>query len=143
MSLSGHERSLSQRRHSDMLAASDPPGWEMTETIIRDATDDDLVQVLDLYRHLHPDEQLPAEKAKALWAELLSSPFVTVILAQVENQLVSSCTLAIVPNQFRTARSFACVKRETRFTADEALPKSAFSAPAIALVNDEPPQPPP
>jgi GNAT superfamily N-acetyltransferase len=82
----------------------------MPESIIRDATDDDLVQVLDLYRHLHPDEQLSAEKANAVWTDLLSSTFVTVVVAQVADHLVSSCTLAIVPNLSRGGRSYAVIE---------------------------------
>lgn len=82
----------------------------MQETIIRDAKDSDLMQVLDLYRHLHPDEQLPLAKAKEVWAELLSSPSVTVIVAEAATGLLSSCTLAITPNLSRGGRSYAVIE---------------------------------
>jgi GNAT superfamily N-acetyltransferase len=82
----------------------------MPEAIIRHATHDDLVQVLDLYRHLHPDEQLPADKAKAVWADVLATTFFTVIVAQMADQLVSSCTLAVVPNLSRGGRSYAVIE---------------------------------
>jgi len=82
----------------------------MTEAIIRDAAHDDLPQLLDLYRHLHPEEQLPAETANAAWSALLGSGVMTVIVAQAGEQLVSSCTLAIVPNVTRGGRSYAVIE---------------------------------
>ncbi len=82
----------------------------MTEAIIRHAAHDDLPQVLDLYRHLHPEEELPTEHANRVWAALLASSVVTVIVAQAGEQLVSSCTLAIVPNLSRGGRSYAVIE---------------------------------
>jgi GNAT superfamily N-acetyltransferase len=82
----------------------------MTEGIIRHATDDDLPQVLELYGHLHPDERLPPETAASVWSTLLASSFMTVILAQTGEKLVSSCTLAIVPNLSRGGRSYAVIE---------------------------------
>jgi ribosomal protein S18 acetylase RimI-like enzyme len=82
----------------------------MTEAIIRDAAHDDLAGVVDLYLHLHPDERLPAETAREVWEAILSSGFMTVIVAQAGGRLVSSCTLAIVPNLSRGGRSYAVIE---------------------------------
>jgi GNAT superfamily N-acetyltransferase len=83
----------------------------MTEVIIRAATEHDLQQVLSLYRHLHPHEP-PLEKATAerVWSALLASGVTTVIVAQAGEQLVSSCTLAIVPNLSRGGRSYGVIE---------------------------------
>jgi len=83
----------------------------MTETIVRSATENDLPEVLSLYRHLHPDDPpLESAVAELVWTKLLSSGFTTVIAAQVQELLVSSCTLAIVPNLSRGARSYAVIE---------------------------------
>jgi ribosomal protein S18 acetylase RimI-like enzyme len=71
----------------------------MTEAIVRSAAEHDLPEVLNLYRHLHPhDPQLETATAERVWSTLLASSFMTVIVAQAAERLVSSCTLAIAPN---------------------------------------------
>lgn len=83
----------------------------MTETIVRPATEHDLSAVLSLYRHLHPhDPSLDNAMAERVWARLLTSGFTTVLVAQSAEQLVSSCTLAIVPNLSRGARSYGVIE---------------------------------
>ena len=83
----------------------------MTQAIIRSATEHDLSEVLKLYRHLHPlDPQLEAAAAERVWSKLLASGFMTVIVAQAAELLVSSCTLAIVPNLSRGGRSYGVIE---------------------------------
>jgi hypothetical protein len=81
------------------------------EAIIRRATEHDLPEVLNLYRHLHPDEvQLEPATAGRVWSNPLTSSFMTVIVAQAAEQLLSSCTLAIVPNLSRGGRSYGVIE---------------------------------
>jgi|SRR3954447_947386 GNAT superfamily N-acetyltransferase len=83
----------------------------MNEAIVRCATQEDLREVLSLYQHLHTHEpQLEAAKAERVWMTLLASNFVTVIVAQTAERLVSSCTLAIVPNLSRGGRSYGVIE---------------------------------
>lgn len=83
----------------------------MTEAIIRTAADHDLRQLLNLYRHLHPhDPELETAAAERVWSNLLASGFMTVIVAQAAELLVSSCTLAIVPNLSRGGRSYGVIE---------------------------------
>jgi len=83
----------------------------MTEAIVRSAKEPDLPAVLDLYRHLHPhDPQLETEAAERVWRSLLASGFMTVVVAQVAERLVSSCTLAIVPNLSRGGRPYGVIE---------------------------------
>ena len=83
----------------------------MKEAIIRRAIEQDLPEVLNLYRHLHPHEaQLETVTAERVWSNLLTSTFMTVIVAQAGEQLVSSCTLAIVPNLSRGGRSYGVIE---------------------------------
>ena len=84
----------------------------MKEAIIRRAIEQDLPEVLNLYRHLHPHEaQLETATAERVWSNLLASSFMTVIVAQAAEQLVSSCTLAIVPNLSRGGRSYGVIEK--------------------------------
>ena len=83
----------------------------MNEAIIRSATEHDLSEVLELYRHLHPhDPDLEMAAAERVWSTLLASSAMTVIVAQVADRLVSSCTLAIVPNLSRGGRSYGVIE---------------------------------
>jgi ribosomal protein S18 acetylase RimI-like enzyme len=83
----------------------------MTEAIVRSAAQHDLPEVLNLYRHLHPhDPQLEAATAERVWSTLLASSLMTVIVAQAAELLVSSCTLAIVPNLSRGGRSYGVIE---------------------------------
>lgn len=83
----------------------------MNEVIVRSATQDDLFEVLRLYNHLHPHEpQLEAAAAERVWMTLLKSNFMTVIVAQTAELLVSSCTLVIVSNLSRGGRSYGVIE---------------------------------
>lgn len=83
----------------------------MNETIVRSAAEHDLPEVLNLYLHLHPnDPQLETATAERVWTTLLTSSLMTVIVAQAAERLVSSCTLAIVPNLSRGGRSYGVIE---------------------------------
>jgi GNAT superfamily N-acetyltransferase len=80
-------------------------------TIIREAVASDLAAILKLYRHLHAlDAPLSADRAEAVWADLLASSFVKVIVAECDGFLASSCTLAIIPNLTRGARPYGVIE---------------------------------
>jgi GNAT superfamily N-acetyltransferase len=83
----------------------------MSEAIVRAAAAQDLPEVLKLYRHLHPHEPpLDSATAERVWSALLGSGGTTVIVAQAAALLVSSCTLAIVPNLSRGGRSYGVIE---------------------------------
>jgi GNAT superfamily N-acetyltransferase len=83
----------------------------MNEILLRTAVEHDLPAVLALYRDLHPHEPpLETATAERVWAALLGSGLTTVIVAQAAERLVSSCTLAIVPNLSRGGRSYGVIE---------------------------------
>lgn len=83
----------------------------MTDVLVRSAAEHDLPEVLSLYRQLHPhDPELETAAAARVWSTLLASGFMTVIVAQAAERLVSSCTLAIVPNLTRGGRSYGVIE---------------------------------
>jgi ribosomal protein S18 acetylase RimI-like enzyme len=83
----------------------------MADPIIRPANQSDLPGLLALYRHLHPkDPELDPSEAEAAWLTLLSSGLTTVIVADAAGSLVSSCTLAVVPNLSHGARPYGVIE---------------------------------
>jgi len=89
--------------------------------------------VLNLYRHLHPhDPELEAAAVGPVWSKLLASGFMTVIVAQATERLVSSCTLAIVPNLTRGGRSYGVIEN----VVTPRRPPTAFSNPERMYRNN-------
>ncbi|WP_241671273.1 GNAT family N-acetyltransferase [Dankookia rubra] len=83
----------------------------MHDIIIRPATDGDLHGMLELYRHLNPDDPpVGPAAAAAPWSSLLRSGLTTVLVAEENGRLVSSCTLVMVPNLTRGGMSYALVE---------------------------------
>lgn len=83
----------------------------MAEPNIRPAGPDDLPGILTLYHHLHPsDPALDPAAAQAAWSGLLSSGLTIPFVVDLAGLLVSSCTLAIVPNLSRGARPYGVIE---------------------------------
>jgi len=83
----------------------------MSSTIIRAAMRSDLPSLLELYRHLNPDDPQPDPvRAEAAWSILMDSGLIMVIVADAAGVAVSSCTIAIVPNLTRGARPYGLIE---------------------------------
>ena len=90
-------------------------GTRSTEALsgatVRKARQADLPGLLDLYRHLSPDDPAPEQtRADDAWTRMLASNLVTVFVAELETELVASCTLAVLPNLTRNARSIGVIE---------------------------------
>jgi GNAT superfamily N-acetyltransferase len=72
----------------------------------------ELDDLLQLYRHLHPkDAPLPPPSELAeLWHEICANPWLHYFGAEIDGQLVSSCTLTIIPNLTRGARPYGLIE---------------------------------
>ena len=83
----------------------------MPDVIVRSAGLADLPGMLALYRHLNPGDPV-ADRAKAetAWADLIGSALTTVFVAEAGEELVSSCTLVIVPNLTRGVRPYGLIE---------------------------------
>jgi GNAT superfamily N-acetyltransferase len=78
---------------------------------IREAIASDLRALLDLYKHLHADDApLALGRAEEVWASLLASGLMKVFVADCGGVLVSSCTMAIIPNMTRGARPYGVIE---------------------------------
>lgn len=83
----------------------------MVAPIIRPAEQGDLLGLLTLYRDLHPtDPEIDPSEAEPAWLALLSSNITTVIVADAAGLLVSSCTIAILPNLSHGARPYGVIE---------------------------------
>jgi ribosomal protein S18 acetylase RimI-like enzyme len=88
-----------------------PENDAVSDNTIRPARQADLPDLLDLYRHLSPDDPAPEPtRAEDAWTRTLASNLVTVFVAERGTELVAACTLAILPNLTRNARSIGWIE---------------------------------
>jgi GNAT superfamily N-acetyltransferase len=83
-----------------------------TPPIIRKIREDELESLLALYRHLHPsDPQLATTPAvEDVWKRMVSDSGLHLLVAELAGEIVSSCTLAIIPNLTRGARPYGLIE---------------------------------
>lgn len=79
--------------------------------MIREAREEDLNALLELYLFLHEDS-IPEQnkKLEAVWEQIIRDPNHHLIVNDVEEQIVSSCVCVIIPNLTRNARPYAFVE---------------------------------
>ncbi len=79
---------------------------------IRQVAASELKALLALYRHLHEaDDPLPQDaRVQAVWQELLANPRYRYLGGYVNGQLVSSCTLTVIPNLTRACRPYGVIE---------------------------------
>ncbi|WP_332694956.1 GNAT family N-acetyltransferase [Bosea sp. (in: a-proteobacteria)] len=78
---------------------------------IRKAATGDLPAILDLYAQLNAEDLLPeAEAAAVIWARMLSSEMMSVLVAELDGQVVATCVLVVAPNLTRNMQPFALVE---------------------------------
>ena len=83
----------------------------MSDISIRTAIPTELAGVLNLYRHLHPDDPAPdAAAATAAWSAMTNSDLMKIIVAEVAGLLVSTCTLVTIPNLTRGVRPYGLIE---------------------------------
>lgn len=77
----------------------------------RELKDSELPQLLSLYTHLHTsDEPLPDQKiVDQTWSHIQSNPDFK-YFGVFDNNLVSSCTLSIIPNLTRGCRPYGLIE---------------------------------
>lgn len=79
---------------------------------IRPIARSELSELLALYTHLHAgDDLLPdGGTAERIWDELLGSGRYRYVGAYVDGQLVSSCTITVIPNLTRGGRPYGLIE---------------------------------
>jgi GNAT superfamily N-acetyltransferase len=86
--------------------------------IIRQIEPGELIKLLDLYKHLHNNDSdvTNDERLASLWQEILDNPNLHYLVIEVDNILVSSCTLAIIKNLTRNLRPYGIIENVVTHT---------------------------
>ena len=79
---------------------------------IRELVPSELDELLRLYEHLHvSDDPLPpASDVEAIWQSIQSNPAFRYFGVFVEEGLVASCTVSIIPNLTRRCRPYGVIE---------------------------------
>lgn len=79
--------------------------------MIREIVKDDLDGLLQLYTHLHHNPlPAPSPDLSALWHEILEDENHHIIVATVDEKIVSSCVCVIIPNLTNGQRPYALIE---------------------------------
>ena len=80
--------------------------------LIRGIQSHELNSLLDLYAHLHTeDDPRPEQEViEAVWQEALANPRCRYFGAYEGNQLISSCTILVIPNLTRACRPYGVIE---------------------------------
>ncbi len=86
-------------------------GYFVDEMKIQRATEVDLVELLNLYSQLH-NNTIPEVDANllTLWGEILSDKNHHIIIGKINNKIISSCVLIIIPNLTHGQRPYALIE---------------------------------
>ncbi len=73
---------------------------------------EELEALLDLYTHLNPEDAPRPEAAvlRGVWEDFLADPKIRCLVGEVDGRLAASCTLVIIPNLTRGARSYGLIE---------------------------------
>ena len=79
--------------------------------MIREATKNDLDNILQLYLHLH-EESVPedSEQLRTTWETIMNDVNHHLIVCEIEGKLVASCACVVIPNLTRNVRPYAFVE---------------------------------
>jgi GNAT superfamily N-acetyltransferase len=78
---------------------------------IRPVTPSDLRQLLELYRHLNPDDvPAAAEDAREIFTQFTSQRGSIIFAGFIGDALVTSCTLIVIPNLTRRGTPYALIE---------------------------------
>jgi GNAT superfamily N-acetyltransferase len=79
---------------------------------IRAIRKDELPSLLDLYRYLHPRDPdlIITPRIEELWHRIISDQQLHYLVADVSGRIVSTCTIAIIPNLTRDARPYGLIE---------------------------------
>lgn len=72
---------------------------------------DELRDLLQLYRYLHPEDPVvAAEEVGGLWEAILDDENMKIIVVEADGRIVSSCVLTIIRNLSRGARPYGLIE---------------------------------
>jgi GNAT superfamily N-acetyltransferase len=79
---------------------------------VRELVNNDLDSLLALYKHLHAsDHHLPErQQVERVWSEALSNTSIKYFGCFIDDQLISSCTITVIPNLTRSCRPYSVIE---------------------------------
>jgi GNAT superfamily N-acetyltransferase len=77
---------------------------------IRKVVESDLDALLTLYAHFERADDSSSEGIASAWRQLLAHPGLFVYVGEVAQQLVSSCTLVVIPNLRSGPRPYGLIE---------------------------------
>lgn len=79
--------------------------------MIREATHNDLQQLLELYLYLHEDSIPQADShLQSTWEQIIGNKNHHIIVCEQDGRIVSSCVCVVIPNLTRSVRPYAFVE---------------------------------
>jgi GNAT superfamily N-acetyltransferase len=80
--------------------------------VIREIKKNEINQLLNLYTHLHRKDAPLPEKSDlmSIWEEITTNPRLHYFVLELDNKIVSSCTLSIIPNLTRGGRPYGLIE---------------------------------
>jgi GNAT superfamily N-acetyltransferase len=80
--------------------------------IVRKIRKNELSDLLELYKHLHPDDlAFPQDFDLAKhWKSILENQCLHYFIAEYDGKIVSSCALAVIPNLTRGAKPYGVIE---------------------------------
>lgn len=80
--------------------------------MIREASIDDLDRIIELYKFLNPDDDYSNEKkVKIVWKDIIENGrYFKCFVIEVNNTIVSTCMLNIIPNLTRSSRPYGVIE---------------------------------
>lgn len=89
----------------------------MGEIMIREAKEEDLKEILELYLCLH-EESIPEQSDYLLhtWEQILQDKNHHLIINEINGRIASSCVCVIIPNLTRNIRPYAFVENVVTHT---------------------------
>lgn len=85
--------------------------------LIREAEVSDLNKLQDLYLHLMDNKKIPYSlELQGLFEKIVQDPNYHILVGEIEDKIVSSITLIIIPNITRETRSYAIIENVVTHT---------------------------
>lgn len=80
--------------------------------IVREIRYDELNELLEIYKHLNPDdpEILVDKKVESIWDEMMKDPNHFCLVIEADGMIIASCILVIIKNLTRNARPYALIE---------------------------------
>lgn len=79
--------------------------------MIREAKKDDLESLVELYKHLNPeDDYSNLTNTMLFWESILDNPIIKCLVLEEGRKLLATCTLITVPNLTRSNRPYSIVE---------------------------------